>query len=153
MNKYQTLQLRTVREETCRIRPCYEISHSSSNIRIGGLESLVIVFVTQALRQDQFLSCHISRQTLPHRDAPYKGNWGPTKARDEMGAPCPATAADRYRRFTKAPEAPYGQQPGNVAKKRGAHRSVTEQNALVVLRATAHPCTARSSSLGGCPLA
>lgn len=32
-----------------------------------------------------------------------------------------------------------GQQPGNVAKKRGAHRSVTDQDALYVLRAGHNP--------------
>ena len=93
MNEYRVLQSRTVQEESCRIRPCCKISHSSSNIRLGSLESLVIASVVQATRQDQSLSCHIFRQTLPHRDAPYKGGSGPTKARDEMGAPCPLTAA------------------------------------------------------------
>lgn len=61
----------------CQIRPCYEISHSPSNTCLRGLESPVVASVIQSSERHQFLSCHIFRQTLPHRDAPYKGGIRP----------------------------------------------------------------------------
>lgn len=117
----------------------------------------MVASVILGSEQHQSLSCHISRQTLPLRDAPYKGgNQAPLKHATRWAPRAPGDGG-----LTVTGASPGLRTPHTVSNRAtwpgsevlSAHRSVTEQHARAVLRATAHPRTARSSSLGGCPLA
>lgn len=73
----------------------YRKTQLSPNTRLWSLESLVILFAVLG-NKEASVSVVSAISFVKHcliETRPKKGGSSPTKARDEMGAPCPVTAA------------------------------------------------------------